>query len=85
MCRDCRVQPTGHWEGKRIILEPGRCDCDDCSVVVYRPDGIRCLKCEHLQRALIDLEDASAWEPNPVWIDPRTRRPVRLDAVKRGA
>ena len=45
---------------------------------MFESKGPRCEDCDH--QVKIELTDR--WEDPLIWLDPKTHRPVRLDAIK---
>lgn len=73
------MQRASRYEGTKLILEKRICICKNCQVVEFTPTGPRCVNCRCLIK--IELTDRIE-EPNPIWINPKTGRPVRRDAIK---
>ncbi len=62
MCEDCRTQLAGHYEGKKLVLEPTRCPCDCESHPVILGEN-RCEKCDHMIRGYKEVTSEVYEEP----------------------
>lgn len=79
MCEGCRPPKQPRYVGNTLILEPVTCDCKCPKTILSNPP--RCEKCGHVIRIQL-TDDTTTWEEQPLWIDRKTKRPVRLDEVK---
>ena len=76
-CEACRPPRAPRYEGTKLILEVVRCGCK-CPETVFESRGPRCSICNHP----VDIELTDHWDDPLLWINPHTRRPVRLDEVR---
>lgn len=75
MCKHCRTKPTVRYEGKRQILEPNPCNCQDCNTTEFA-DLPRCVHCGHwINIIVVGVNDQEGFDD--IWVD-KTGHPVKL-------
>jgi len=75
-CEACSPPRAVRYEGSRLILEISKCACS-CPNTVFEANGPRCPKCAHL----VKIELSDDWHDPFLWIDPKTKGPVRVDEI----
>jgi len=77
LVHNCSPPRLPHYEGTRLVLERVSCRCN-CPVTVFEANGPRCATCDHV----VKIELTDDWRDPFLWINPKTKSPVRVDEVQ---